>query len=161
MFAPVARPQVLALRNSQIRQVANAAMGREDVLAFWFGESDLPTPAFIREAAAGALADGRTFYTHNLGRADLREALSAYLTRLHGTPIGTQRLAITNSGVSALMVAAQAVVSPGDRVVVVDYADLAQCAAGDPAHPVRRRSPRPRCRLTAAQAAAGGSTWIG
>ncbi|MET0272096.1 MAG: pyridoxal phosphate-dependent aminotransferase [Phenylobacterium sp.] len=119
MFEPVARPEVQGLRASQIREVANAAMGREDVLAFWFGESDQPTPAFIREAAARALTDGRTFYTHNLGRADLREALSGYLTTLHGQTIATERLAITNSGVSALMIAAQTVVSPGDRVVVV------------------------------------------
>jgi aspartate aminotransferase len=119
MAPPIARPEVLALRTSQIRTVANAAMGRADVLPFWFGESDQPTPLFIREAAARALADGRTFYTHNLGRTDLREALSAYLTRLHERPVSIDRLAITNSGVSALMLAAQAVVSPNDRVVVV------------------------------------------
>jgi aspartate/methionine/tyrosine aminotransferase len=119
MFAPIARPEVLGLRSSKIREVANAALGRPDVLAFWFGESDQPTPAFIREAAAEALTTGKTFYTHNLGRADLREALSAYLSRLHGVPIGPGRLAMTNSGVSALMIAAQAVVSPGERVAVV------------------------------------------
>jgi aspartate/methionine/tyrosine aminotransferase len=118
-MTPLASPQVLGLRRSEIRTVANAGMGRADVLPFWFGESDLPTPAFIREAAAKALMDGRTFYTHNLGRPDLRAALSDYLTRLHGRPIGPERLAITNSGVSALMLASQAVVSPGDRVVVV------------------------------------------
>ncbi len=104
---------------SKIREVANAGLGRDDVLAFWFGESDQPTPAFIREAAAAALAEGRTYYTHNLGRPDLREALSAYLTRLHATPIGADRIAVTSAGVSALMLAAQLVVSPGDRVVVV------------------------------------------
>src|SRR3954471_3555846 len=119
MHPPVARPQVQALRASQIREVANAGLGREDILAFWFGESDQPTPAPIREAAARALTDGRTFYTHNLGRPDLRQALSGYLSDLHATPIGFERLAITNSGVSALMVAAQAVVDPGGRVVVV------------------------------------------
>jgi aspartate/methionine/tyrosine aminotransferase len=118
MFSPTARPEVLALRTSQIREVANAGMGRKDILAFWVGESDQPTPAFIREAAAKALIEGETYYTHNLGRTDLREALSAYLTRLHGRPIGTERLAVTSSGVSALMLAAQAVVSPGDKVVV-------------------------------------------
>lgn len=119
-FAPVARPDILALRDSKIRQVANAAMGRPDVLPFWFGESDRATPEFIREAAAAALREGRTFYTHNLGRADLREALAAYLSRLHAGPVGTGRLAITSSGVNALMIAAQAVLSPGDRAVVVD-----------------------------------------
>ncbi len=119
-FPPTARPETLALRASRIREVANAAMGRPDVLPFWFGESDRATPAFIREAAAAALADERTFYTHNLGRLDLREALDGYLGRLHGGAPGVGRLAITNSGVSALMIAAQAVLSPGDRAVVVD-----------------------------------------
>ena len=117
---PLARPEILALRGSKIREVANAALGRTDVLPFWFGESDRPTPAFIREAAVRALQDGRTFYTHNMGRPDLREALSAYLSRLHATPIGADRLAVTSSGVSALMVVTEALVSPGDRVVVVD-----------------------------------------
>lgn len=119
-FPPLARPGVGALRASKIRDVANAALGRDDVLKFWFGESDQPTPAFIRDAAAKALADGRTFYTHNLGRPDLRDALAGYLSRLHETPIGADRLVVTSSGVSALMIAAQAVISPGDRVVVVD-----------------------------------------
>ena len=97
MFAPLARPEVLALRASKIREVANAAWGRDGVLTFWFGESDRPTPDFIRERAVEALRSGRTFYTHNLGSAELRQALSAYLTALHGRPIGTERLAVTSS----------------------------------------------------------------
>ena len=113
-----ARPEVLALRMSQIREVANEGMARGDVLKFWVGESDQPTPAFIREATARALAEGETYYTHNLGRPDLREALSGYLSRLHDQPIGVERLAITNSGVNALMLVSQALVSPGDKVVV-------------------------------------------
>ena len=111
---------MLDLRGSRIREVANAAMGREGVLPFWFGESDRATPDFIRAAAARALEDGRTFYTHNLGRPDLRAALAAYLRRLHAHPIAVERLAVTSSGVNALMIAAQALISPGDRVVVVD-----------------------------------------
>ena len=117
---PTARPDILALRSSRIRDVANAAMGRSDVLPFWFGESDRATPEPIRRAAARALEEGRTFYTHNLGRVDLREALSAYLGRLHGVEVGAERLAVTSSGVSALMITAEALLSPGDRVVVVD-----------------------------------------
>jgi aspartate/methionine/tyrosine aminotransferase len=117
MFPPVARPEVLELRASKIREVANAGMGRKDILAFWVGESDQPTPLFIREATASALIEGQTYYTHNLGREDLREALAAYLGRLHGQPIGQERLAITSSGVNALMLVAQAVISPGDKVV--------------------------------------------
>src|SRR6267154_1099607 len=100
MSSPISRPEVLSLRVSQIREVANAGMGRKDILPFWVGESDQPTPAFIREATARALMAGETFYTHNLGREDLREALSAYLTGLHGQPIGFERLGVTSAGVN-------------------------------------------------------------
>lgn len=118
MFAPTPRPEVQNLRISKIREVANAGMGRDDILAFWFGEGDQATPGFIRQAASDALLAGRTYYTHNLGRPDLREALSRYLTGLHGAPIGADRIAVTSAGVSALMLAAQLVLSPGDRTVV-------------------------------------------
>lgn len=118
MNRPTARPEVLALRTSQIREVANFGMARKDILKFWVGESDQPTPMFIREATAKALMAGETYYTHNLGRRDLREALAGYLERLHGQPFAMERLGITSAGVNALMLVSQAVVSPGDRVVV-------------------------------------------
>src|SRR6478672_6127062 len=118
MFPATARPDVLALRASEIREVANVGMARKDVMKFWVGESDQPTPAFIREATAKALMAGETYYTHNLGRQDLREALAAYLERLHGQAFGLERLGITSAGVNALMLISQAVVSPGDKVVV-------------------------------------------
>ena len=56
-----ARAAVANLRSSRIRQVANVGMGRADVLPFWFGESDEPTPDFIRDAGIAALASGDTF----------------------------------------------------------------------------------------------------
>lgn len=116
---PIARPSVQTLAGSKIREVANSAMGRADVLPFWFGESDQPTPAFIREAAAAALLEGETFYTPNLGRPYLRAAISEYLTGLHGRPIDVDRIGATSSGVNALMLAMQLVLSPGDRAVAV------------------------------------------
>jgi aspartate/methionine/tyrosine aminotransferase len=113
-----AREAVRALRASQIREVANAGFGVADVLPFWFGESDRVTPAFIRAAAAEALTRGDTFYTHNLGIAPLREALSRYVSELHGaTP--EDNIAVTSAGVNALMLAAQLVVGAGDRAVAV------------------------------------------
>ena len=105
-----------------IRQVANAGMGRPDVLKFWFGESDEVTPAFIRDAAAASLLQGETFYTHNLGLPELREAIAGYATSLRAegaAPIGADRIAVTSGGVSALMLAVQAVVDAGDEVVAV------------------------------------------
>jgi aspartate/methionine/tyrosine aminotransferase len=112
------RQAIAELPASKIREVANAALGRDDVLAFWFGESDEPTPAFIRAAAVQSLDDGETFYAHNLGLPELREALSRYVSGLH-RPVGADRIAVTSSGVNALMLAIQALVGPGDEVVAV------------------------------------------
>jgi aspartate/methionine/tyrosine aminotransferase len=106
------------LEESKIREVANAGMGRADVLAFWFGESDEVTPEFIRQAAVDSIQRGETFYTHNLGLPELRSAISDYMGDLHG-PIAFDRLAVTSGGVNALMIAMQALVDAGDEVVIV------------------------------------------
>ena len=106
------------LPGSKIREVANAGLGRSDVLPFWFGESDEPTPAFIRDAAIRSLNAGETFYAHNLGLPELREALSGYIGGLH-KPVSAERIAVTSSGVNALMLAMQALAGPGDEVVAV------------------------------------------
>ena len=105
-----------------IRQVANAGLGRTDVLKFWFGESDDATPAFIRDAAIASLQQGETFYAHNLGLPELREAIAGYSTGLRcpgAAPIGADRIAVTSGGVNALMLAVQALVDAGDEVVAV------------------------------------------
>jgi aspartate aminotransferase len=118
-MSATARPQVSALSSSRIRDIANAGMGRTDIAAFWFGEGDEVTPQFIREAAQNALADGETFYVHNLGLPQLREAVAAYESRLQAISTSPEQIAITGSGVSALMIANQLIVSPGDKVVVI------------------------------------------
>jgi hypothetical protein len=118
LVSPNARTAVQQLRASKIREVANAGMERKDVAAFWFGEPDEVTPDFIRQAAVDALAAGDTFYTHNLGIPELRQAIAAYTTRLH-RPTSIDQIAVTNSGMSALMISAQAIAGPGDRVVAV------------------------------------------
>ena len=116
--APFMRQAVMDLEESRIREVANAGMGRPDVLAFWFGESDEVTPDIVRQAAIESMQNGETFYAHNLGLPELRQAVSDYMSALHG-PIGVERLAITSGGVNALMLAAQALIDAGDEVVAV------------------------------------------
>ena len=116
------RQAVLDLEESMIRQVANAGMGRSDVLKFWFGESDEVTPAFIRDAAIASLQQGETFYAHNLGLPELREAIARYATGLRcagAAAIDADRIAVTSGGVNALMLAMQALVDAGDEVVAV------------------------------------------
>jgi aspartate/methionine/tyrosine aminotransferase len=112
------RKAIEDLAASQIREVANAGIGRDDVLPFWFGESDEVTPDFIRQAAIDSLQRGETFYAHNLGLPELREAIAQYTTQLHGA-VGAERIAVTSGGVSALMLAVQCLIEPGDEVVAV------------------------------------------
>jgi aspartate/methionine/tyrosine aminotransferase len=93
-------------------------MGRPDVLAFWFGESDEVTPDVIRRAAIDSLERGETFYSQNLGLPELRDALAAYTTSLH-EPVEAGRIVVTSGGVNGLMLASQALVDAGDEVVVL------------------------------------------
>jgi aspartate/methionine/tyrosine aminotransferase len=121
-IASFMRPVVENLEASRIREVANEGLGRDNVLKFWFGESDEVTPSFIREAAMASLQSGETFYAHNLGLPELREALAVYTDALHpgrGAAHWTDRLAVTSGGVNGLMLASQALVAAGDEVVVV------------------------------------------
>ena len=87
------RQTIRDLEESKIREVANAGLGRDDVLAFWFGEGDEVTPDFIRQAAIESLQRGETFYAHNLGLPELRQAIASYLSSQHRLSIGPDRIA--------------------------------------------------------------------
>ena len=113
---------IQSLEESKIREVANAGMGRSDVLKFWFGESDEVTPEFIGQAAIASIQAGETFYTHNLGLPELRAAVAAYASKLHlplTHQISADRVAITAGGVNALMLACQILIDAGDEVVAI------------------------------------------
>lgn len=119
VFAKAWLPRVTigALESSKIREVANAGAGLSDVIPLWFGEPDIVTAGFVRDAAKLALDAGHTFYGANLGLPELREAISVYLGGL-GRRASPDRVCVTASGVNALMLCAQALIEPGDRVVV-------------------------------------------
>ncbi|HEX6691836.1 MAG TPA: pyridoxal phosphate-dependent aminotransferase, partial [Burkholderiales bacterium] len=114
-----ARAAVRSLTASKIRELYNEGIGRSDILPFWVGEPDQPTPDFIRRAGIASIEAGEVFYTHNYGIQELRDALASYLFRLHKKKIGDGQLAITSAGVNALMLASQLLIEPGDRVVEV------------------------------------------
>ena len=116
-FEPTPRPALAEIPGSLIREVSEVGRYMQDVIPLWFGEPDTVTPDFVREAAKLALDEGKTFYAPNPGIPPLREAIAAYLRR-NNRPVGTARVAVTASGVNALMLVAQALLSPGDRVVI-------------------------------------------
>lgn len=72
------RPQVQDLVSENIASLAAGAGPLDGVIPLWYGEGDLPTPAFVRDAAKQALDAGRTFYVPDMrGSTDLVGALSA------------------------------------------------------------------------------------
>ena len=107
------------LPGSLIRHVAEPNMGKEDLLKLWFGEPDVPTPQFIKDAATAALDDNQVFYAQNRGVPELRKAISEYASNLHGRDIGIDRLTVTGSGMNAIMMISEALMSSGDNMVAV------------------------------------------
>lgn len=137
---------VLAVPHSRIRELAEIAFRMDGVLKLYFGESSQPTPAYIKEAANRALADGYTFYTENAGLLSLREALAAYYSRTQGVELDPRReIVVTASGVQALNVVIRCVLDPGDEAIVLtpawpNGASIAAMASARPVeipHPLR------------------------
>ena len=92
----------------------------DGVLKLYFGESNLPTPEFIKRAAQKAMADGFTFYTENAGLPSLRKALARYYQELHNVELDPSgEFVVTASGVQALNLAIRCVLDPGDEALVL------------------------------------------
>jgi len=105
---------------SRIRELAEIAMTREGVLKLYFGESNLPTPEYIKRAAQKAMADGYTFYTENAGLPSLRRGLAEHYQKLHGVTLDADsEIVITASGVQALNVTIRCALDPGDEALVL------------------------------------------
>src|SRR5579862_6186419 len=101
---------------SRIRELAEVAMSMDGVLRLYFGESNLPTPEYIKAAAVQALADGYTFYTENAGLPSLRRAIAGHYRKWHGVELDPENeIVITASGVQALNVSLRTMVDPGDE----------------------------------------------
>jgi aspartate/methionine/tyrosine aminotransferase len=105
---------------SRIRELAELAMSMDNVLKLYFGESNIPTPEFIKRAAQKAMADGFTFYTENAGLPSLRKALARYYQEHQGVELdAASEIVITASGVQALNLAIRCLLDPGDEAIVL------------------------------------------
>jgi aspartate/methionine/tyrosine aminotransferase len=114
------RAQIRDMRTENIALLAARARELGDVIPLWFGEGDIVTPPFIRDAAKQALDEGTTFYIPNMrGHAPLIEALSKYQSDLHGRPIPIARSTVAPSGMQALYLALSLLVDVGTNVVYV------------------------------------------
>jgi aspartate/methionine/tyrosine aminotransferase len=116
-------PQMRAVEESGIVEVFNYGRNRQGLIPLWVGEGDLPTPEFIVEAARRSLAAGETFYTHQRGVPELREAIARYMTRVYGAAPGggafsPEQFFVTVGGMHALEIAARLVAAPGEEILV-------------------------------------------
>ena len=112
------RPEALGAPESGIVEVMNYGRTRQGMIPLWAGEGDVPTPAFITEAATRSLAVGETFYTWQRGIPDLREALARYHANLFGKPFSADRFFVTQSGMHAIQTAVRLIAGAGDEVIV-------------------------------------------
>jgi aspartate/methionine/tyrosine aminotransferase len=138
MTAPSAiRPAILNLERNGIGDVAFLGLGRSDIIPVWFGETDVVTPDFIREAAKRALDQGKTFYTFTRGLTELRQAVSTWASRQAGRAIDIERVTIPGAAMMGVQIALQCVCEPGDNVIVVSpmWPNIFQAIIGQGAEP--------------------------
>src|SRR5262249_27566123 len=90
------------------------------VLKLYFGESNQPTPEFIKQAVYKAIQEGHTFYSQNGGLPTLRVAIADHYQRLQNVTLDPRReICVTASGVQALFMAMRCVLDPGDEAIIL------------------------------------------
>ena len=109
----------------------------EDIVGFTAGEPDFDTPEPIKEAARAALAKGLTKYTPSAGTAGLRAAVVEKTQRDSGLSYEPKNVIVGCGGKHVLYLTFQALLDPGDAVLVpapywVSYIDMTRLAGGVP-----------------------------
>jgi hypothetical protein len=137
---------VHSVPRSRIRELAEIAMSMDGVLRLYFGESNLPTPDYIKQAAVRAMQDGFTFYTENAGLPSTRRAIADYYRRLQSVEIDpATQIVITASGVQALNLGIRCTLDPGDEALVLTPAWPNGSAIVAMSNAVVRQIPHPLC----------------
>ncbi len=113
-------PGLNQIQPSRIRELANVAFTMEGVYKLQFGESNMPTPQYIKDAATQAINDGWTFYSENAGLPSLRESIARKYADLHNVTLDPMReLVVTASGVQALNLTIRCTLDPGDEALIL------------------------------------------
>lgn len=116
------RRELLAVPESPLVQIATLAESMPGSIKLCYGESDLPTPAFITEAAHRAALEGHTFYTHTAGYRELRETIAKKVNALHGVVCDESEVMVTVGASMAIFAAIRGCVGTGDNAVIISPA---------------------------------------
>ena len=84
------------------------------------GEPDFTAPPLVQEAAAKAIRDGATQYTHATGLESLRERISGWYSQRFGVQVPARRIIITAGASAALQLACLALIEAGDEILMPD-----------------------------------------
>ncbi len=108
-----------------------------DVVGFGAGEPDFDTPLNIRDAAKSALDQGITRYTPAAGMPELRAAISRKFARVNHLNYAPEQIIVSNGGKHALTNIFQAILNPGDEVIIpspywLSYPEIVKLADGVP-----------------------------
>lgn len=108
-----------------------------DVVGFGAGEPDFDTPEYIKEAAIAAIRDGKTKYTPAAGTVELRKAICKKLKEENNLSYSFDCIVVSNGAKHALVNAFQAILNPGDEVLIpspywVSYPEMVKLADGVP-----------------------------
>lgn len=111
-----------ALPPSAIVTIFNRAVGLRaegrDLMDFSIGEPDFATPAHVCEAGIEAILGGATRYTATDGTAELKDAVRRKFRRDNDLEFSRDDIVICSGAKPLLATAVQAVLNPGDEVVV-------------------------------------------
>ncbi len=131
------RSNILGLERNGIGEVSFLGLGRPDIIPLWFGEGDVVTPPFIRDAAKRALDEGKTFYTFTRGIGELREAITKWASRQSGRDIEVGRVTVPGAAMMGVQIALQCVCEPGDNVLIISpmWPNIFQAVLGSGATP--------------------------
>jgi aspartate aminotransferase len=143
---------IAGLSETPIAEVSMSVFGDPEVVPLWFGEGELVTPDFVRDAAAKGLQAGETFYTWQRGIPELRAALSAYTERLYGVRCPVDRVTVTTGGMQAILLSCQLLLDPGDNIVIVspiwpNITSATKLVRGEPKYVALDRKPDGRWTL--------------
>ncbi len=110
-----------AADGTQLRyRLMEMAAGMSDIIALGRGDPDLPTPPHIVAAANQAMRQQRTGLSPIEGLPQLRRAIADHLRRENGLPVEHDNVMVTTGGQEGLFLAIQAVIDPGDEILVPD-----------------------------------------
>lgn len=137
MLHPATAQRAVFLAERPRNRMMALAARVPDVIGLGRGDPDLPTPPHIIEAAHRAAQEGHTHYAPTLGILPLREALSAKLRDENGVAYGVEEILIATGGQEAVNLIMQALLNPGDEVIIPNpsygtYALAAHLAGGVP-----------------------------